>query len=276
MIDERSLARAMKESWRGGGYEVAGYGDGNGRMLFLDGRTWAALLPRRTCPRKVLALLAEHLGEIPEASAYRVSKNTGAQNQMMDMPLGTLDKLQREVAEGKGEEILRTNMVWKGREVWQKENLRVLAFDAALTEIGFGEPLAYGNMLVWDDEGGMVFILPDRRNTGAAAGADAAGIRGGQATCTGSAGNAASGGRWSGTTSSRAWPTERNRRNSGWSCCCVGRSATGTAGRPPTAAARRRCGCTGGGSGSSWRSRTRRRRTSGGCSERAICKEEEL
>lgn len=161
MIDERSLTRAMKESWRGGGYEVAGYGDGNGRMLFLDGRAWAALLPRRTCPRKVLALLAEHLGEIPEASAYRVSKNTGAQNQMMDMPLGTLDKLQREVAEGKGEEILRTNMVWKGREVWQKENLRVLAFDAALTEIGFGEPLAYGNMLVWDDEGGMVFILPE-------------------------------------------------------------------------------------------------------------------
>ena len=96
----------------------------------------------------VLALLAEHLGEIPEASAYRVSKNTGAQNQMMDMPLGTLDKLQREVAEGKGEEILRTNMVWKGQEVWQKENLRVLAFDAALTEIGFGE-------------GGMVFILPE-------------------------------------------------------------------------------------------------------------------
>lgn len=161
MIDERSLTRAMKESWRGGGYEVAGYGDGNGRMLFLDGRTWAALLPRRTCPRKVLALLAEHLGEIPEASAYRVSKNTGAQNQMMDMPLGTLDKLQHEVAEGKGEEILRTNMVWKGREVWQKENLQVLAFDAALTEIGFGEPLAYGNMLVWDDEGGMVFILPE-------------------------------------------------------------------------------------------------------------------
>ena len=112
MIDERSLTRAMKESWRGGGYEVAGYGDGNGRMLFLDGRTWTALLPRRTCPRK-------------------------------------------------GEEILRTNMVWKGQEVWQKENLRVLAFDAALTEIGFGEPLAYGNMLVWDDEGGMVFILPE-------------------------------------------------------------------------------------------------------------------
>ena len=155
------ILRTEEDETSGGGYEVAGYGDGNGRMLFLDGRTWAALLPRRTCPRKVLALLAEHLGEIPEASAYRVSKNTGAQNQMMDMPLGTLDKLQREVAEGKGEEILRTNMVWKGREVWQKENLRVLAFDAALTEIGFGEPLAYGNMLVWDDEGGMVFILPE-------------------------------------------------------------------------------------------------------------------
>lgn len=77
MIDERSLTRAMKESWRGGGYEVAGYGDGNGRMLFLDGRAWAALLPRRTCPRKVLALLAEHLGEIPEASAYRVSQEHG-------------------------------------------------------------------------------------------------------------------------------------------------------------------------------------------------------
>ena len=161
MIDERSLTRAMQEAWRGSGYDVAGYGDGTGRMLFLDGGTWAVLLPRRNAPRKVLARLAEHLGEIPEASAYHVSKAGGAQNQMIDISLSTLDKLQREVAEGKAERICRSNMVWKGREIWQKTDMKVLAFDPALAEIGAGDPEAYGETLVWDDEGGMAFVAPE-------------------------------------------------------------------------------------------------------------------
>lgn len=36
------------------------------------------------------------------------------------------------------------------------------AYDPELVRIGVGDPRAYGDMLVWDDEGGLVVILPGR------------------------------------------------------------------------------------------------------------------
>ena len=34
------------------------------------------------------------------------------------------------------------------------------AYDPELVDVGVGDPRAYGDMLVWDDEGGLVVILP--------------------------------------------------------------------------------------------------------------------
>lgn len=38
----------------------------------------------------------------------------------------------------------------------------MLAYDDALTAIGEGEPDAFGNMLVWDEGGELVCVLPGK------------------------------------------------------------------------------------------------------------------
>jgi hypothetical protein len=160
VIGEKGLCAAMKAAWRAGGYEVVGYGEGN--TLFINGYGWCAAAPQKQMPRKVLALLVEHVGLIPEGAAYRVQKNEGTQAIVMDMALQAKDAVARLLSEEDAEVIRETAMTWKGRRVWQKaKNLTVLAYDGSLTNIGEGEPDAFGNMLVWDEGGEMVCVMPE-------------------------------------------------------------------------------------------------------------------
>lgn len=159
MIDERGLLAAVRSAWRGGGYEVVG----NGQELVLRGQGWLAVLPRGIAPRKVLALLVEHLGEIPEGTAWKVYKKQGAQAQMVDMALEAVDTIRRELeSEPNPREAHRTAMTWKNWEVWQTEDLKVATFDPNLVAMGVGDAMAYGQRLVWDDEGGLLVVAPRR------------------------------------------------------------------------------------------------------------------
>lgn len=159
MIDERGLLAAVRSAWRGGGYEVVG----NGQELVLRGQGWLAVLPRGIAPRKVLALLVEHLGEIPEGAAWKVYKRQGAQAQMVDMALEAVDTIRRELeSESDPREAHRTAMTWKNWEIWQTEDMKVATFDPALAAMGVGDAMAYGRRLVWDDEGGLLVVAPRR------------------------------------------------------------------------------------------------------------------
>lgn len=159
MIDERGLLAAIKDAWRTGGYSVVG----NGGELVLQGSGWLAVLPRSIVPRKVLALLVEHLGEIPEGTAWKVYKKQGAQAQVVDMALEAVDTIRRELeGEPNPREVHRTAMTWKNREIWQTEDLKVATFDPALAAMGVGDAMAYGRRLVWDDEGGLLVVAPHR------------------------------------------------------------------------------------------------------------------
>lgn len=159
MIDERGLLAAVRSAWRGSGYEVVG----NGQELVLRGQGWLAVLPRGIAPRKVLALLVEHLGEIPEGTAWKVYKKQGAQAQMVDMALEAVDTIRRELeSEPNPREAHRTAMTWKNWEVWQTEDLKVATFDPNLVAMGVGDAMAYGQRLVWDDEGGLLVVAPRR------------------------------------------------------------------------------------------------------------------
>lgn len=158
MIDERGLLAAVRSAWRGGGYEVVG----NGQELVLRGLGWLAVLPRGIVPRKVLALLVEHLGEIPEGAAWKVQKKVGAQTQMVDMPLGAVDSVRRELEEDPDpRRVNRTAMNWKGREIWQTEKLEVYAYDPEQVAMGAGGAMAFDGRLVWDDEGGLLVLDPE-------------------------------------------------------------------------------------------------------------------
>ena len=159
MINEKGLCAAMKSAWRNGGYEVAGYGENN--MIFINGYGWCAAAPQRQLSRRALALLVEHVGQIPTAEAFRVQKNTGAQGVLMDMALEAKDTISRLLSEENAAEIRQSAMTWKGWQVWQKtDDQQVMAYDGALVAIGEGDPELYGNMLVWDEGGELAVVLP--------------------------------------------------------------------------------------------------------------------
>ena len=71
MIEEKAFCAAMKASWRGSGYEVYATGD----TLVITTNEMGVEMGRRNVSRKVLSLLALHLGEIPDGTAYSVKKS---------------------------------------------------------------------------------------------------------------------------------------------------------------------------------------------------------
>ena len=155
MINEKALVAAMKSEWRGGGYEVVGYGEGN--RLWINGNNWCVEMRQSEAPRKVLALLVEHLGEIPCGSAWAVSKDGGAQSLVVDMMLTRIDTVKNVLMREEEREIKRTAMKWNGLEVWQTDKLEVLTYDGAEVRIGEGDPVVCGDVLVWND-GGVVAV----------------------------------------------------------------------------------------------------------------------
>lgn len=157
-INEKRLCAAMKAEWRAGGYDVVSYGEDN--RLFINGSHWCVEMKQSEAPRKVLALLVEHLGDIPRGAAWRVSKDTGAQSEMVDAVLTRIDGLKNRLMQEREMEVNRTAMHWKGLELWQREDLRVQAYDGGLVRIGEGDPVECAGKLVWD-ENGLVIVLPE-------------------------------------------------------------------------------------------------------------------
>ena len=68
MIEERALCAAMKAAWKGAGYEVYAAED----TLVITTDEMGVEMSRRNVSRKVLSLLALHLGEIPDLSLIHI------------------------------------------------------------------------------------------------------------------------------------------------------------------------------------------------------------
>ena len=159
MIEEKALCAAMKAAWRGSGYEVYATGD----TLVITTNKMGVEMSRKNASRKALALLALHLGEIPDGTAYSVRK-AGAQQEMLDVAMGHWDSVRNRVDGAERRVLRRTPMDWKNRGVWQEEGTgRVHAFDPALSDIIEAMPdgieMADG-LMVCDDGGGLAVIYP--------------------------------------------------------------------------------------------------------------------
>ena len=63
VIKEQGLLRAMKEAYKGTGYEIACKETANGPEIYLKTGLWWAMCEMKNLPRKVLGLLAEHMGD---------------------------------------------------------------------------------------------------------------------------------------------------------------------------------------------------------------------
>ena len=148
MINERALLTALKNDWKGVGYTVGRTGD----SLLLDGDYWALCCTMEVLPRKVLALLVEHLGEIPEAGdCWQVSKSAGNQTALLQVRRKEfMDKL-----DARAEAAAQTKLTFGGWRVWQEtQSLKVLLMDEELTSIVVlpqgGEAESWGGGLIKD------------------------------------------------------------------------------------------------------------------------------
>lgn len=150
MISEKGLLRAMKEAWKGAdGYTLAVFGG----KWFLRTEDWAVLVPRGLLPRKCLALIVEHVGEIPEdGEAYTCAKKCGAQRVVRAI----FYEEAKDLEECTGlKSAKRTSLMYSGYVLWQNaESLRVIAIDENDSDIVSlqAQTLAFcmGDSVLWE------------------------------------------------------------------------------------------------------------------------------
>lgn len=124
IVNEKALVSAMKDSYKGGGYSVA-FGGGTVR---LAGHCWSVRCDEDELPRKVLGLIAEHLGKIPkDGTAFRISKALGIQQQLFEEMVNGEEAI--EVAACQGRRCTVTGLTVNGQDLWQAEDGGVMLAD---------------------------------------------------------------------------------------------------------------------------------------------------
>lgn len=161
MIQERTLTAAMKQAYAGGGYEVIGFTERGMDKFYIATETkWAVLVPRKLMGRKVLALLAEHLGEIPDGTAWTVSKARDAQMTAAELLLESREKL-KQMCSG-GEEIEQTMLTYGGRHIWQTDKKKVVLVPGYSAMAPEDATAYYANGFVsWNDGNCLLVVKED-------------------------------------------------------------------------------------------------------------------
>lgn len=117
IVEEKALLKAMKESYKTVGYKVAMDEAGGIETVIIDGALWTVVIKRSELPRKVLGLIAEHIGEIPDTyTAYQVRKKE-TQTEIFDLCLQTVQDYRS--GEKNRQTIRKTSMVLDGYPLWQ-------------------------------------------------------------------------------------------------------------------------------------------------------------
>ena len=118
VVAESGLCAVMKEAFRkkSTGYKVAAdvlFGTGK-EDLIVSASGWSAFINRENAPRKVLALIVEHMGDLPKAGQAFHVQDDQSQTEILNIaiPDGA------EVVEGAF--VRRTNLTYNGYQIWQR------------------------------------------------------------------------------------------------------------------------------------------------------------
>lgn len=118
ILNEKPLSKRMNQDWKEEGYTVAGILVDGEQWLGVVGTGYLAAVERSNAPRKVLAAIAEHAGELPGVGhAWLIQK--GAETQLADH--GYIEDTIRELLDQEPEEGLmaRTRLTLGTRRLWQ-------------------------------------------------------------------------------------------------------------------------------------------------------------
>lgn len=123
ILNEKPLVRAMNEAWKGDGYTVVCYQNGGESWLGVITGDWIALAERSNVPRKVLGLIAEHVGEIPgEAEAWLVRKDEDAQMEGFRSAMASIEAMEERSGDSDELTVLkRTKLQLRRMRLWQDQ-----------------------------------------------------------------------------------------------------------------------------------------------------------
>lgn len=135
IIREQGLIKNMRESYKGHGYSVAVSDDAVGvESIIIIAKNCVVVGDKKKMPRKVLALIVEHMGELPQpGEAYQIRKNH-PQVEIFDVAIKHLKGMH---ADNKPLKVAkRTNLTMGGYQLWQrKDDLRIFRLDPVLENI---------------------------------------------------------------------------------------------------------------------------------------------
>lgn len=127
IINEKALIRAMKEAKKAGGYHC----HVEDKKTVLHSGGWYVRCLTAMLPRKVLALLVEHMGELPQnGDTWYIAKGE-AQKEIGDIMATMTERLEKALYLG---ELRKTPLTYNGIELWQNcDSTDILGFAPALT-----------------------------------------------------------------------------------------------------------------------------------------------
>lgn len=138
IVKEKGLLRLMKEAYKGSGYTVTVMDIYGEEHLCMNHWGWKVAMEMDAVPRKVLGLLAEHLGMLPVAEeAFKVSKGD-VQRELFDTAKQPFRELQQSMEQWETRKIMRpTKLEWDGCRVWQSpRDMSIIVMDPDLAAIG--------------------------------------------------------------------------------------------------------------------------------------------
>lgn len=167
IINEKALVRLMKAAQKCGGYRVA-MTEGLTPWIYILGHGWTIGAQRDKLPRKVLALLVEHMGEMPyPGMASKILRDTVQEEffEVVTEPIfsanvdGQHNWLDSKMA------IRPTPLTWRATQVWQRGDGKIFLVDPDLIDIslyaGLVRPVYALGTLYFDNGTQQVYITPE-------------------------------------------------------------------------------------------------------------------
>ena len=164
VINDKGLLRAMKEAHKSTGYEICCRKSGEFKEICIETSRWHIVCEAKTVSRKILGLIVEHLGEVPQVGQCYQIKKKESQVKIMEPgkpPFGGITPDDCVTPDG----AYKTSLVWKHANVWKcAETGKVLWIDPETEEILNFQGKAYclgGKVLHMSDTVSAVSILPE-------------------------------------------------------------------------------------------------------------------
>ena len=137
IVNEKALVKAIKSSNKNSGYRLVCYEHDGENWIAIMGAGYLVEMLVDTIPRKVLGILVEHAGKIPELNvAWKVCR-WNVQTELFKYALDKVQVLDESVlSTGKFNTIKPTKLMWGELQVWQKpDDLTLLLMNRELVEI---------------------------------------------------------------------------------------------------------------------------------------------